>query len=249
MKISIIIPVLNERESLPVTLASLDSAGSVHETIVVDGGSTDGTYEWVQSHVGVRTLTSDRGKGTQLNLGALASSGDVLLFLHADAQLPHNALDQVRTALLDESVVGGCFLVQFSKTSHSSRSLSIIADGINFRTRVTRTATGDQAIFVRRSAFEALGGYKEWPLFEDVDLVARMKRRGAFRVIRSQVTLSPRRYLQIGPWRTTLLIYFLRIGYWLGVSPFRLKLWFDDIRPHLQQTSSTKTVAAGSQQR
>lgn len=247
MKISVIVPVLNERESLPATLAGIDAADAVHEIIAVDGGSCDGTYEWLQSCRNVLTLSSGRGKGTQLNVGGLAATGEVLLFLHADAQLPPQALREIRTALLDDAVVGGCFCVRFSESYPSSLSLSMIAKGINFRTRLTKTGTGDQAIFIRRSAFEALGGYKEWPLFEDVDLVARMKRHDSFRVIQSQVTLSPRRYLTFGPWRTTLLIYLLRVGYWLGVSPFKLKNWFDDIRPHLQPLVPTKTASAGSQ--
>jgi rSAM/selenodomain-associated transferase 2 len=239
MKISVVIPVLNERESLPATLAEVESAGPVHEIICVDGGSQDGTLEWLRSRQCVRTLSSGRGKGTQLNVGALAATGEVLLFLHADAQLPPQALHEIRDVLRDDAVAGGCFCVRFSGSERSSLSLAVIAKGINLRTRVTKTGTGDQAIFIRRSVFEALGGCKEWPLFEDVDLVGRMKRIGAFRVLTSQVAISPRRYLQVGPWRTTLLIYLLRIGYWVGISPFKLKGWFDDIRPPMQQQSAS----------
>ena len=250
MKISVIIPVLNERECLPATLAGVDHAGPVYEIVVVDGGSNDGTYEWLQSCPRALTITSEPGRGTQLNVGALAATGDVLLFLHADAQLPPDAMHKIRAALLDCSVAGGCFCLRFSDAGKSSRSLAVISKGINFRTLATRTGTGDQAIFIRRSVFEAVGGYKEWPLFEDVDLVRRMKRHGAFRVIRSQVVLSPRRYLHLGPWRTTLLIYLLRIAYWLGISPFKLSSWFDDIRPHLQKRAdATEMASANSRQR
>jgi len=156
MKISVVIPVLNERESLPATIAGVESADPVHEIIAVDGGSQDGTLEWLWSRQCVRTLSSDRGKGTQLNVCALAATGEVLLFLHADTQLPPSALNEIRAALLDTSVVGGCFCVRFSGWERSSLSLSMIAKGINFRTRVTKTGTGDQAIFIRRSVFEAL---------------------------------------------------------------------------------------------
>jgi len=106
--------------------------------------------------------------------------------------------------------------------------LSIVAAGINLRTRITHTATGDQGIFVRRGVFERIGGFREWPLFEDVDLVGRMKREGAFAMIRSPVTISPRRHLQRGVFRSVLLVYALRLGFWVGLSPLTLARWYQD---------------------
>ena len=125
--------------------------------------------------------------------------------------------------------MGGCFEVRFR--ADRPRSLKLVAAGINVRSRLTRTATGDQAIFVRRSVFEQVGGCPDWPLFEDVDLVRRIKKVGRFVVLPSQLLVSPRRHLARGVFRTVLLIYALRVAFRLGVSPFTLKKWFDDSRP------------------
>jgi hypothetical protein len=131
-------------------------------------------------------------------------------------------------ALANDRVVGGCFLIRFAE--QYPRSLWLIALGINGRTLLTRTATGDQAIFVRRSAYELAGGFAPWPLFEDIDLVRRIKRLGRFVVQSSTVTISARRWVTHGVWRTTLMMYALRAGYYVGVSPFSLKRWFEDVR-------------------
>ena len=102
---------------------------------------------------------------------------------------------------------------------------------------MTKTATGDQGIFVRREVYDAVGGFADWPLFEDVNFVTRVKRRGQFAIIRTPITISARRYLTNGPWRTTFLMYALRIGYWLGIPPTKLYGWFQDVRPHLKNVS------------
>ena len=126
-------------------------------------------------------------------------------------------------------MAGGAFPIRFAESGH--RALRMVAWGINLRTRGFRSVTGDQAVFVRRSVFEALGGFREWPLFEDIDLVGRMKRAGRFVILSSPVTISARRYLTFGIGRTILLCYLLRVGYWLGISPRRLKGWFRDLEP------------------
>lgn len=267
MKISVIIPVLNERASLAATLAAISRAVRVAvseaEIIVVDGGSTDGTREWLgqklnpdpcflnpdelktadgysQQTSGNRdqdsgfrlpklfVLDAERGRGVQLQAGAKVATGDVLLFLHGDCLLPSDGLKLLTEALNDEQCAGGCFLIGFPEPA--SWSLRVIARGINARTSVTRTGTGDQGIFVRREVYDAIGGFRAWPLFEDVDLVTRLKRRGKFAVLKSVITISPRRYVAHGPWRTTLLMYALRIGYWTGISPVKLREWFVDVR-------------------
>jgi rSAM/selenodomain-associated transferase 2 len=232
MNISIIIPVLNERDNLPATLEAVSdlprSAGKAEEIIVVDGGSTDGTREWLKTQANVRVLDSARGRGVQLDAGARAATGEIFLFLHGDCLLPPEAPKLMTEALNDQSVSGGCFLIGFPE--QSSFSLRVIARGINARTIATRTGTGDQAIFVRREVYETLGGFRAWPLFEDVDLVTRIKRQGRFVVLRAAVTISARRWMVYGPWRTTFLMYFLRLGYWLGIPPARLKQWFVDVR-------------------
>lgn len=228
MKISVIIPALNERNHLPVTLASLTHMDLLHEVIVVDGGSTDGTREWLSQQQVSRVIDAERGRGAQLNAGARLATGDVLLFLHSDCLLPPDAPRHIIEALANDRVVGGCFLIRFAE--QYPRSLWLIALGINGRTLLTRTATGDQAIFVRRSAYELAGGFAAWPLFEDIDLITRIKRLGRFVVKAKTVTISGRRWVTYGVWRTTAMMYALRAGYYAGVSPFRLKRWFEDVR-------------------
>jgi len=231
MKVSVIIPVLNERECLPGTIAALSAHAWIHEIIVVDGGSGDGTREWLATESGVCVIDSYPGKGPQLNSGAAVASGSVLLFLHADTRLPVDAGQCLETALKDDAVVGGCFCVRFLESR--PWTLRWVAAGINLRSRWRRSGTGDQAIFIRRATFQELGGCCNWPLFEDVDLVDRMKQQGEFVAMHSKLLVSARRYLMFGVLRTVLLIYALRVGFWLGASPLTLKRWFDDLRPHL----------------
>jgi rSAM/selenodomain-associated transferase 2 len=235
MKLSVIIPVLNEREQLPHTLASLQSQISNAEIIVVDGGSSDGTRAWLQQQTDLVVIEAERGRGRQQNAGAKAATGEVLLFLHGDCALPENAATLIQQALASPQVSGGAFLIRFAE--QQPRSLNVIAKGINARTLVTKTATGDQAIFVRREVYDNVGGFADWPFFEDVDFVTRLKRRGQFVILREPITISARRYIVNGPWRTTFLMYALRIGYWLGISPTKLYQWFQDVRPHLQNVS------------
>jgi rSAM/selenodomain-associated transferase 2 len=220
MKISVIIPVLNERDCLPANLAALKLQDWLHEIIVVDGGSTDGTLEWLRGQNGVEVIETPAGRGIQLNAGARAATGDTLVFLHADSRLPQNACELLKNTLDSPQVAGGCFMVRFDH--RTPRTLAIVAAGINLRTLLTRTATGDQVVFVRRSAFEEIGGFREWPLFEDIDFVSRLKQAGRFAVIRSRATISARRHIRNGVFKTVLLCYLLRLEFWAGVSPFTL---------------------------
>jgi uncharacterized protein len=229
IRCSVVIPTLNERQFLPQTLRALAEHQWIHEVIVADAGSTDGTPEWLAAQNFAHVVDAPAGKGNQINRGAQAASGDVLLILHADCQLPPDAGERIARALQLQSVAGGCFEVRFNASR--PRSLKLVAAGINFRCRVTKAATGDQGIFVRRRIFELVGGCPYWPLFEDVDLVRRIKKVGRFAVLRSQLLVSPRRHLARGVFRTVLLVYALRLAFWLGVSPFTLKKWFDDSRP------------------
>jgi rSAM/selenodomain-associated transferase 2 len=249
--ISVVIPTLNEAVQLPGAIAGLREADLAGEIVVADGGSSDGTREWLASQPAVRVVEAERGRGMQQNAGAAASRGDVLLFLHADCRLPPDAGAKIALVMRRTEIAGGAFPIRFAETG--ARALRMVEWGINLRTVWFRSVTGDQAIFVRREAFEALGGFREWPLFEDIDLVRRLKRKGRFVILSSPVTISARRYLSYGIVRTILLCYALRVGYWLGISPRRLKRWFRDLEPascsspntHLRESRSSRGRATG----
>jgi rSAM/selenodomain-associated transferase 2 len=229
--ISIVIPVLNEESQIATTLAELETVvcGQQTELIVADGGSVDRTVEVASRFEVVRIVhCGQANRGWQMNEGAAAARGDVLLFLHADVQLPPNALSSIRQSLVDATIAGGCFQIQFP--ADASASLRAVAWGINLRTRLFKTATGDQAIFLRRSVFDDIGGYETFPLMEDIALFNAMKGKGSVVVLNEQVGISPRRWLKFGVWRTVLLMYALRFGYWLGVHPATLKKFFLDVR-------------------
>ena len=232
MKLSVIIPTLNERQQLPLMIKRLRATSNQIEIIVADAGSQDGTCEWLSMLPDIIFINSERGRGKQQNAGAKIASGDVFIFVHADCLLPNNFAELIEAELINPLVSGGAFFIHFD--TENSASLRIIANGINARTRITKTATGDQAIFIRREIFEVIGGFENWLLFEDVRLVTEIKQRGKFKIVNEKVTISARRYLNFGPWRTTFLMYALRLGYWLGVHPDRLSQWFQDVRPHLK---------------
>lgn len=228
--ISIVVPVFNEESQIAETLAALEKAvGKSAELIVADGGSQDRTAEIARSFSQVRVVVCDRAnRGWQMNEGAKIANGEILLFIHADVKLPAGALDSIRQALADKRAPGGCFQIRFP--AEASASLRMVAWGINLRTRCFKTATGDQAIFVRRRVFDEIGGYETFPLMEDIALFNKLKRLGKIVVLDGQVEISPRRWLKFGVWQTVLLMYALRFGYWLGVHPATLKRFFLDVR-------------------
>lgn len=230
MTISVIIPTLNEHSVLPKTLTHTASLG-VDELIVVDGGSTDHTIHTAQAFCanmpGRRLITAPRGRARQMNEGAKASRGDVLLFLHADTQLPNDTGQLIESAFANPAVVGGRFDVRFDSSSLWSR---IIGSFMNRRSRLTGISTGDQALFVRRQVFERLGGFSEIPLMEDIDFSRRLKRTGRITALRTPVTTSFRRWQAQGPLRTILLMWTLRFLYWAGVSPQHLHRFYATIR-------------------
>jgi rSAM/selenodomain-associated transferase 2 len=229
LNLSVIIPVLNERTGLPETIRQVQACLPGAEIVVADGGSSDGTREWVQERQDLTLVDAERGRGPQMNAGALASAGDVLLFLHADCLLPPGAGVAVYGALADPATGGGAFQIRFP--AGSSLALNRLARLINFRSCLVSEATGDQAIFVRRAAFAAAGGFPNWPLFEDMALVSRLKRHGRFRIAPEFVVISPRRWEAHGVWRASLLMCLLYLGYKVGVAPKTLKRWFVDVRP------------------
>ena len=227
MPISVIIPTLNEERTIMATLAHTAALG-FDELIVVDGGSFDQTPVLVESYrrraqspaqSPVRLVTAPCGRARQMNEGAKASGGEILLFLHADTQLPGDAKTMIDTTLADQRMVGGRFDVRFDRPSMWGTLISCM---MNWRSRLSGLATGDQALFVRRPIFEQMGGFADMPLMEDIDFSRRLKRKGATAALTATVTTSFRRWERHGPLRTILLMWTLRFLYWIGVSPHRL---------------------------
>lgn len=221
--LSIIIPTLNESAGIVAHLAALQVLRPQKiELVVVDGGSEDDTVGLAQP-LADRVLAAPRGRGAQMNVGARAASGDVLLFLHADTRLPRDAPEQVHAALADGQHVWGRFDVAITGRHPLLR---VIAWCINRRSRYTGIATGDQAIFVRRDAFESAGRFAEIALMEDVALAKRLRRWTRPCCLACRVTTSGRRWQTRGVWRTVFLMWLLRLGYWLGCrSDFLARLY------------------------
>ena len=189
----------------------------------MDGGSTDATAAIAVRFPQVRLLASPRGRARQMNAGARAARGGVLLFLHADTLLPAGALAAVEAAVGDPGVVAGRFDVRFDNPRPLFR---MIAWFMNQRSRWSGISTGDQAIFVCREVFEAMGGYRDMPLMEDVEICRRLKRRGRLAALRLRVTTSARKWEREGAVRTILLMWTLRLLYMAGVPPARLHRWY-----------------------
>ena len=191
MRLSIVVPVLDEADRLEALLAELARDCPGVEVVIADGGSRDGSVEIAARAPGVGLVSSARGRARQMNAGAALATGEVLLFLHADTRLPSGAAEAVQRALADPSVVYGRFDVRFDRPGAAFR---LIARLMNLRSRLTGICTGDQAIFVRRAAFERLGGYPEIALMEDVELTRRLKRVGRLAALGLRVTTSARRW-------------------------------------------------------
>ncbi len=223
MRLTIVVPALDEADNLARLLPDLAGACPGAEIVVVDGGSRDGTAEVVARQPGVRLLASARGRARQMNHGAGAAGGDALLFLHADTRLPGGAAAAIERALAEPGVVGGRFDVRFDSPR---RVLRMVAWFMNARSRLSGICTGDQAIFVRRADFEAAGGYPDIPLMEDIELSRRLKRRGRLRALRLRVTTSARKWEREGPLRTIGLMWALRFLHFCGVAPARLHHWY-----------------------
>ncbi|MDF0643112.1 MAG: TIGR04283 family arsenosugar biosynthesis glycosyltransferase [Nitrospira sp.] len=233
--ISVIIPTLNEAGTIRDTLLATAGLG-FREIIVVDGGSTDRTRDIAAETASdlrrtgtspLLLLTGKSGRAVQLNTGAQAAGGEILLFLHADTHLPSQAKFSIETALADPPAVGGRFDVQFDIPSVWGYVITAL---MNLRSRLSHISTGDQALFVRKAVFEELGGFPEIPLMEDIEFSARLKRRGRIVALRDVVTTSDRRWRQRGPLRTIALMWSLRFLYRIGVSPHRLARLYPAVR-------------------
>lgn len=226
-RLSIVMPVRNEAAGLAAVLAALQPLllrGA--ELILVDGGSVDTTLALARDFSVGRavTVTSSRpGRAAQMNAGAALAHGDMLLFLHADTFLPEAADTQIAQVLADGVVVWGRFDVQISGRS---RWLPVIATLMNWRSRVTGIATGDQALFMTRAAFAQVGGFADQALMEDIEMSRRLRCLSAPACLRARVRTSGRRWDSRGVWRTIGLMWALRLAYWLGASPARLAAWY-----------------------
>jgi rSAM/selenodomain-associated transferase 2 len=225
MNISVVVPVLNEEKTIAASLRNLVPLAP-HEIIVVDGGSVDSTRAICESF-GVKVFTSERGRARQMNRGARQARGQVLLFLHADTRLPDSAFSDIAAALDDPRCLGGRFDVELEGEHWM---LKVIGRMISYRSRATKVGTGDQAIFVRREAFEGMGGYPDIPLMEDIAFCRTLKRMGGVACLRSRVITSARRWEVDGLWRTILRMWTLKALYLAGVSPVRLKQFYADTR-------------------
>ncbi|MGH7848255.1 MAG: TIGR04283 family arsenosugar biosynthesis glycosyltransferase [Candidatus Binatia bacterium] len=225
MRISIIIPVLNEERAIGETLESIARL-SPHEIIVVDGGSTDRTREVVAAN-GIAVVAAGRGRARQMNEGAKIARGDVLVFLHADTRLPASAVEDIRAALIDPRCAGGRFDISLDGDRLIFKMIGAL---ISFRSRLTRVATGDQAIFVRREVFQDLGGFPDIPLMEDIALARALRKKGRIACLKSRVLTSARRWESEGVWRTIIKMWWLKFLYLSGISPKTLKRYYGDAR-------------------
>lgn len=225
MTVSVIVPTLNEERILAATLTQARQPG-VHEIIVVDGGSVDATRA-VAEPLADLVLSAPQGRAAQMNAGADAARGDVLLFLHADTRVPEGYTVAVAAACAQPGIIGGRFDVNLQPATWLLR---LTGQLMNWRSRLSRIATGDQAIFIRREVFEQLGGYASIPLMEDIELSRRMKRAGRIACLRQRVTTSARRWQKHGVVRTILLMWSLRLLYFFGVSPARLQRLYANTR-------------------
>jgi rSAM/selenodomain-associated transferase 2 len=222
-RISIIIPALNEASGIERTIAS--TLASVNtEVIVVDGGSSDDTLSLAQN-MGAKAIASPAGRAHQMNLGARAATGDILLFLHADTCLPPGFDALVRAALRSDRrrAIAGAFAL---KIDGVSPQLRWVEWGVRWRSRVLQMPYGDQAIFLRADTFHKIDGFPALPIMEDFELVRRLRRLGKIAIVSAPVVTSARRWLQRGVFSTTVINQMVILGYFLGVDQERLKQFY-----------------------
>jgi rSAM/selenodomain-associated transferase 2 len=248
MRVAIVVPTLNEESTIARTLPAAQAAltalvsreplAAGSELVVADGGSQDRTAA-VARALGARVVACPAGRGGQLNRGAAATTAEILLFLHADTTLPEGALAAIRAVMggnrggdpggrdAARPAIGGAFLVRFDQ---GGPLLRLGAWLINQRTRATRLPLGDQAHFVSRIAFEQLGGYRDWPILEDLDFAWRLRRHGRTVILRQRVTTGARRFVELGVARTVATNWLIWLLFVAGVSPRRLARFYSQVR-------------------
>ncbi len=217
MRLDVIVPVLDEEACIGGQLQSLSAVDGLHEVIVVDGGSSDHTVDLVKTAPEVRLVFARPGRSSQMNAGAQAATGDVLLFLHADVQLPEDAARWIDEELSDTRVVGGAFRT-WTVSEGRRRWLAPLLHLADLRSRYAKLPYGDQALFVRAEVFRRLGGFPEQPLMEDLEFSRRLSRIGLIRTVPATVRVSGRRFLA-RPIYYTLLVNVFPLLYRLGIPP------------------------------
>lgn len=235
--ISVIMPTYNEEKALPYTLRTLFAQPGEFETIVVDGGSSDGTHGVLSTfgfqcsspltpHPSRRLLEAAKGRASQMNAGAKEASGEWLLFLHADTVLPHGAIQRLNEMEDDQTVQAGGFMHQFSGDDWRLRFISFLD---NFRCARSRIIYGDQALFVRRTLFQELGGFPNQPILEDVAFCERLIKTTHPRILSPPVVTDARKFVKMGIWRSfvRVLLIILHVEYHLPVLP---RVFFQDVR-------------------
>ena len=220
-RISVIIPARNEEQALPATLAAF-AQGQAHEVIVADGGSSDRTAE-VARRLGATVVASPPGRARQMNAGAAVASGEILFFLHADTLVPAGWTREIHALLDDPAVAAGAFRLGIIGNHPGYR---LIESGANLRSRLGQLPYGDQGLFLRAADFRAMGGFRDLPLLEDVELVRRLARRGKIRLAPGAVRTSARRWHHLGMLRTTWRNLLALLGFLLGLRPDRLARWY-----------------------
>jgi rSAM/selenodomain-associated transferase 2 len=227
IRFSIIVPVLHESDTISSFIEHLErleyDAG--HEIIVADGSPGRDTIQAIGSEKVIK-IVAPKGRARQMNMGASVANGEILVFLHADTELPRNALVEIDSAMAQTYCVGGAFELDIKSERFRFKLLSRLA---SIRCHLTRIPYGDQAIFIKRDYFNTIGGYREIPLMEDVELMRRIKRRGdKICILRDRVTTSPRRWEQEGFIYANLRNAALFTMYLLGVSPEKLASFYKD---------------------
>jgi rSAM/selenodomain-associated transferase 2 len=220
--ISVIVPVLNEESGIRACLESLLAWGDHLEIIVVDGGSQDATVEIVQS-LPVGLVTALGGRGAQMNRGAAIAKGEILLFLHSDTQLPQTFITEIEAVLAQPQAIAGAFPLRIDDPRPSLRWIETF---VQWRSQYLSLPYGDQAIFLKTSTFQQMGGYAPLPIMEDYELIQRLKKQGKIYLAQHPVITSSRRWRKLGVWRTTWINQLMLLGYHLKLDPQTLKQWY-----------------------